>query len=219
MNSKRFLRLALLGFVWWTATGLGACSLFKPEDPETGGGGTLIVGNYTDPDSTLNALVYGIRSNGENGGIEAYRQALADSDATGQPDGRMYRVTFDPLTISVYQSTGGGDIPDWTRSNELSFFQSYFQNRNPGTTRDLVWIEDPTPGNPIRNPNDALLYKRYLLIERLSNGTLDTTGSGFASLYFVKPQTRWVLIRWEDREDPQRPQGAESFGLLRLNNQ
>jgi hypothetical protein len=71
----------------------------------------------------------------------------------------------------------------------------------------------------VRNSEDALLHRKYLLLDKLSDGTIDTSSSGFADLYFILFQTDWVLVRWDDREDPNRPTGAQSMGLLRLNHQ
>lgn len=216
-RSRRGAPAALLAVAWLTSCGaLGPCSLFKPERPEPSGR-PPVIGSYVHPESTLNALAYGVRSRGQDGGDGVYRAALADSQANGQPDGHMFRCFFDAVTQARYRSQTGTDAPEWTGSRESQFFNNYFVGENVGLTYDLIWLKDDSPGNPVPGPDTYRLYKQYTVTVRQNSGKIDTVASGFADLYFIKPQTRWVLLNWQDREDPARP--AKSFGQLRLDHQ
>jgi hypothetical protein len=207
----------LLALAWLSTCGaLGPCDLFKPEEPEPSKN-PPVIGNYTDPESTLNALVYGVRSRGKDGGDGVYRAALADSQANGDPDGSLFRSYFDIVTANRYFNQTGNNPPNWTRYQESSFFNNYFVGENQGLTYDLRWVTDPSPGNPVPGPDTYRLYKQYTVTVRQNSGKIDTVASGFADLFFRKPSTRWVLVNWLDREDPAFP--AKSFGQLRLDHQ
>lgn len=212
--------LPLLALAWLAAAGLGPCELFKPATPEAPSG-DAIIGNYTEPDSTLAAIVYGIRSKGQNGGDGVYRAAFADSSgAGGSPDGRGFNAFFDPVTVTRHTSTGGtlpATWPVWGRINEEGFFARVV--RLYPEPYDMTFEKDPGPGNDDYASNPAVLYRRYQLFRRLSNGVVVPFSSGYVEVRLFDTGTRHVIVSWIDREDPSPPAGAICYGRLRLENQ
>ena len=211
---------SLLLLAWLAASGLGPCELFKPETPESPSG-DAILGNYTQPDSTLAAIVYGIRAKGQSGGDGVYLAAFADSSGPGgSPDGRGYNAFFDPVTVTRHTSQGGtlpSTWPVWGRLQEEQFFARVV--RLYTEPYDMTWEEDQSQGNDEIGPGTAFIHRRYRLYRRLSNGVAAPFASGYADIRLINPGTRWVIVSWQDREDPNPPAGAICYGRLRLENQ
>ncbi len=97
----------------WAGAG---CDLFKPAVPEPPSG-SVLVGNYTEPDSTLASMARAMRAKGSTPGApDTYRGALADPLV----DGRSFEALFDPLTVVRYESGGQRAPLPWNFASEVS---------------------------------------------------------------------------------------------------
>jgi hypothetical protein len=218
---KHAARLAILALAWLASTGeVGVCKLFRPATPEQGGVGTIILANYSDPDSTLATLARGIA--GKANGQSAYSGGIADTTR----DGRSFTATFDPAVLSRYTSLATAiKVPErWNETFELTFFFNFIQyKKNADYT--LKWGPDQfNPIDPPRGLDTALLHRSYKVTARLSDGSDLIIMVGYADLYFaLTAASRWVIVGWQDRVDaaygganPSNPDQV-SAGWRRLN--
>lgn len=202
-------RIAALALA--TALAGTGCELFKPAEPELSVG-RVIIGNYSDPDSTLNTLAYGVRAKATNGGQDAYLKGLADPNLDG---GRTFVAEFDPATIA---RNSGQTIPNpWGRTEESTFYSRLASDA--GLSRqDLQWKPGDRDDPPIAG-DSATVFRQYVVSRRSSSTNAVTTiGIGQAELRFVHVPRGWVIVRWIDREEPSPPANAVSYGQLRLNS-
>ena len=189
--------LGLLAVAWLVTTGaVGACDLFRPAVPERGGGGVIVLTNYTDPDSTLATLARGLASKGD--GRDAYMGGIADPVR----DARSFEATFDPAVLARYNSRPGAlPVPSpWSTKEEGTFFSSFAQYKT--TPYAMVW--GPDNNNPIddKTGDPRLIHRSYQVTTQLSGAT-QIIAVGFADLTFTPtPSGRWVILRWQDRVDP-----------------
>jgi hypothetical protein len=216
---RRLPLLVLLALAWLAATGeVGVCKLFRPASPETGGTSSLVLTNYTQPDSTLATMARGIKA--KVNGTDAYLGGIADTSR----DGRAFRAGFDPAIVARYTSQAGSlPIPDpWSTDLERTFFFNFVQYRS--TPYTMTWA--PDPANPLDDlgPDAAVIHRAYLVTTHQDDGTDPTIAVGFADLFFVRTAAgRWVIVGWGDRVDPAaggaNPSDPEKvcFGWRRLN--
>jgi hypothetical protein len=196
----------------WLATSGAVCSFFRPATPEPPSG-SAIVPDYSSVEATLETMTKGIDDKAQHNGLSAYIGALADTNT----DPRAFHAFFDPLTLSRYVGT----VPaDWSRALEEQKFYPNFVRKYSGDY-DMQFTTDPSAGNDDITDNTALLHRRYQVVVTLADGTPDTVANGFANLYLVKSSAnRWVVVRWDDREDSSPPgPDALSFGQRRLESQ
>ena len=192
---RRVRGFALLALAWLAASGhVGMCDLFRPATPERGGGGTVILTNYSDADSTLATMARGMSAKGD--GRDAYMGGIADT----LRDGRSFTATFDPAVLARYNSQPGAvqGYDPWTADLERTVFVNFVQYRV--TAYVMTW--GPDTFNPVddRQPDSAVLHRHYQITS--DNGTL-IIAVGYADLTFAHtPSGRWVLTRWNDRVDP-----------------
>ena len=176
----------------------GGCDYFRPAVPETSTLGSGIIPNYRQPDSTLTTLARGIQDKGRTNGLAAYIGGFADSTN----DGREFHAFFDPATVNRMQQRGISPPDDWNRGHEEQDFYPRFVTLStvPAEAEYLVtWIKDPTPGEDDYGSETATLYREYRVYGILG-GETQHIARGFASLYFVKVSSKWLLVRWDDRE-------------------
>jgi hypothetical protein len=193
---------------------LPGCNLFKPAEPETGGGGSAIIANYSTPDSCLFYMRLGIEAKGSNG-QEAYLGALADTtqDAVG------FHAFFDPAVWSAYT---GPKPQDWDLDHERQFYGAFVQVRPDPYV--MQWLVDEYhPHDEIVDDDHHILHRQYLvhaLVEETGESLLIAVG--YADLYFTRVSaSRWALTRWDDRVDPEvgaQPEDPlqQTFGMRRL---
>ena len=200
MRRGRAARLAILALAWLATTGaVGVCKLFRPATPESGGTGTLIPANYSDPESTLVTLARGVA--GKANGLAAYSGGIADTTR----DGRSFSATFDPAVLARYNSLPGAlEVPKrWDEVYERTFFFNFIQyKKNADYT--LAWAPDQfNPIDPPRGADSALLHRAYRVTAHLSDGSDLIIAVGYADLSFVlTAASRWVIVGWQDRVDP-----------------
>jgi hypothetical protein len=202
----RTLRSALV--VATVAAVCAGCGLFKPAIPEKAKG-TVIVGDYSDPDSTLATMAYAIEAKGNQGGQDAYAAALADTTL----DHHAFQALFDPITAQRWLSTNT-DLPIIGRDEERHFYGT-FSTTNAGNEFVMRWSEGQASDD---RSNDSLniLYRKYEIFLKHNAAITDTIGTGFAELHMIRSGTRWVMWRWIDREVVPPVSDALSFGQLRL---
>lgn len=208
MSRARWL-VPLAAWAWLAA----GCDLFKPAAPEPPAGDVLI-GDYSDPEATLETIADAIAAKGQLDGLNVYLQGFLDP-AT---DGRSFSAEFDPATVSEYQGQGG-TVPAWGRSEESNFYVRVSSLDND--RRLLTWSESQLLGNPSEPPTDSVvvLNRRYELFRVTPQNSLVHIAYGHAILRIVRIGPRWAIQRWTDREDPAPPGDVPSYGMLRLQNQ
>jgi hypothetical protein len=186
------------------------CGLFKPAIPEQAKG-TVIIGDYSYPDSTIATMARGIEAKGNNGGQDAYIGALADTTL----DHHSFQALFDPLTVQRYVS-GNGKMIVWQTLEENHFY-ALLSASNGGNAFDMRWSD----GQASDEVSDTLvvLYRKYEIFLIQHNSVTSTLGYGYAELRLVRSGTQWKLWRWIDREAPSAPTDAQSYGQLRLKYQ
>jgi hypothetical protein len=205
MTPRRLVPILLVAA--WIALSGAACDLFTPAKPEAPQG-EVIIGNYSDPESTLATIATAIRSKGNSGGADAYRRALADTAL----DRHNFYAYFDPATV-----IGFTNVPNPFRSVEEQVFYGKFMAYYGNLAYDMKWSE----GQATFDPTDSLIVldRKYQIYLRQSTGVVNVIGQGYAQLHFWRSGNNWVLMRWFDREDPSVAQGVKSYGRLRLENQ
>jgi len=195
-GAPRRLPAALLAWLITTIVGFAGCGYFRPTAPETSKLGSGIIPNYRQPDSTLATLARGIENKGR--GLSAYIGGFADSTN----DGREFHAFFDPATVNRMQQRGISPPDDWNRAHEEQDFYPRFVTLStvPAEAEYLMtWAKDPTPGEDDYGSDTATLYREYRVYGIL-NGETQNIARGFASLYFINVSSKWLLVRWDDRE-------------------
>jgi len=200
MNLKRAASLGVLALAWLATTGtVGMCPLFEPATPQSGGTGTLVVTNYTDPDSTLTTMARGLAA--KTNGTDAYMGGIADTVR----DLHIFRTVFDTAVLARYNSIPGAQqIPDPWGDQERTFFFNFIQYKT-NATYSMAWAPDPFNPDPPLDPSapTALIHRSYVVNARFSDGTTSIIAVGYAELLFVHTVTnRWVIAVWSDHVDP-----------------
>jgi hypothetical protein len=190
------------------------CGYFKPTQPEAPKPGSAIIPNYRQPDSTLETIARAIAAKAS--GQSAYGGAFADSAL----DGREFHAFFDLQTLNRLAQSGITPPEDWTHSDELSFFARFvtLSSVPEGSDYLFVWAKDPIPGGDDYQSETATLYREYHAYAILQDNETLTFARGFAALYFVRANSKWVIVRWQDREanDANLAAGEECMGQRRL---
>jgi hypothetical protein len=192
------------------------CGYFKPAQPEAPLPGSSIIPNYRQPDSTLETIARAIADKGRSNGQSAYSGAFADTAL----DGREFHAFFDPATLNRLAGLGITPPADWTHTDETSFYARFvtLSSVPQGSDYLFVWAKDPAPGGDDYQSDTATLYREYHAYAILQNNETLTFARGFAALYLVRESSKWVIVRWEDREasDANLSAGEESMGQRRL---
>jgi hypothetical protein len=196
-HRSRPLRAGLL--IGLLAMPLAGCGLFRPASPEIGPGGSVLLPNYSAPESCLLYMQVGIEHK-DNVGQNAYVGALADASQ----DGIGFSAYFDQ---AVWVNYTGIKPADWDLRHERRWLPDEF---NP---------HDDIGGDTV------VVHRRYE-VRALRAATRDSLliAVGYADLYFARiSASRWALTRWMDRVDP--AVGAQpddplqqTFGSRRLNS-
>ncbi|MGH7743143.1 MAG: hypothetical protein ACRENS_14110, partial [Candidatus Eiseniibacteriota bacterium] len=156
MNARNLAPLGLLLLVWLASIGaLGMCDLFKPATPESGGTGTLVLTNYSDPDSTLSTMARGIAA--KTNGTDAYMGGIADTVR----DLHVFRTAFDQAVLQRYNSIPGAQVvPDPWGSQERTFFFNFIQYK-ANAAYTMTWAPDNFNPDAPTDPNapSALLHR------------------------------------------------------------
>ena len=194
---------------------VAGCDLFKVARPEPGTGGSVLVANYSEPESCLYYMRVGIERK-DDVGQTAYLGALADSTK----DGVGFHAFFDEKVWSAYT---GFKPTDWNLDYETQFVPLFLQKY--ADPYELEWLPDSIhPYDEKPDLTHQILHRRYEVraVRQAPSPTL-LIAVGYADLYFTQISAdRWALARWEDRLDP--AVGVEpsdpvqrSFGYRRLN--
>lgn len=210
MTPRGARRLLVGAALWWCCVGAG-CDLFKPAVPEPPSGQAL-VGDYSEPDSTLDSMARAIRAKGSTPGApDTYRAALANPLL----DGRGFDAQFDPITVATYESGGQRAPLPWNYASEVSFYDN-FASQNGQLAYDMQWSLYPQGGAQDSTADSVKVYRTYQVFMKLANGKIDTLGYGHATLRLVRSNSKWVLVQWIDLEDAAAPRSALSYGGLRF---
>lgn len=200
MNRRRLATLGVLLLAWLASIGaVGMCDLFRPATPEAGGSGTVILTNYTDPDSTLSTMARGIAA--KSNGTDAYMGGIADTVR----DLHLFRTFFDQSVLSRYFSIPGAlPYPDPWGQQERTFFFNFIQYK-ANAQYEMTWAPDNFNPDPPTDPNAplALIHRAYKVTAKQSDGSQLIIAVGYAELLFVHTTTgRWVIAVWSDHVDP-----------------
>jgi hypothetical protein len=135
-------------------------------------------------------------------GRNAYYDALADSTSASTP--AFYAFHY-PAVVDAWRLTAQRDPPNpWDLRLEKLFYD-YLISVLPEFTYVFAWGPDNTAQlDQIDDSAGTALVHRYYELQALSSdGQIQKTiAIGFADLYMQKVNSRWVLIRWEDRVNP-----------------
>ncbi len=208
---------------WWPALfslalvlgALSGCGYFRPASPEAPRPGTSVVPNYSQPDSTLGTVARAIADKGRSNGQSAYSGAFGDTTV----DGREFHAFFDPQTVNHMAQLGITPPPDWDHAHEDNFYSRFvtLSSVPAGATYLFQWSKDVTTEDDYQS-DTATLYREYRAIAILQGGETQIFARGFAALVFVRASSKWVIVRWQDREatDANRDAGELSMGERRL---
>jgi hypothetical protein len=194
----------------------GGCDFFRPAEPEPPAEGSIIVPDYSHPDSTLAYLAIAIADKGRTNGATVYAGAFAESTSTSTP---AYHQFFWPLDAAEWEGLGRA-VPDWTRPLELAFYNQLINLR--GDLYRLEWFEDPP--NPDAPGSDRwVVHRRYRLTTTTVDGDFTTTVAvGYADLTLaLGADGHWRIMIWQDRRDPEadpEDPDAVTLGRRRLNS-
>ena len=191
------------------------CDYFKPATPETPQAGTSVVPNYNQPDSTLDTVARAIADKGRSNGQSAYAGAFADTTV----DAREFHAFFDTQTLARMAALGITPPLDWDHAHEANFYPRLvtLSSVPAGATYLFQWSKDETAEDDYQ-ADTATLYREYRAIAILQGGQTQIFARGFAALTLVHASSKWVIVRWQDREaaDANRDAGEESLGQRRL---
>jgi hypothetical protein len=196
VNRRNLARGGIVLAAWLVATGSGPCAFFNPTAPESPNR-PPVRADYSTPENTLASLARGMADKNQSNGQDVYMGALADSSAVDVLDGRAFHALFDTRDLL--------DHPwpyDWTREFEPQLLRDlYLKYASPF---EMTWEPYEPGGNEEQNPNDALLHRKYTLVQLITNGNTvrrDPIAIGAADLYFVRSQrnpANWVIAIWQD---------------------
>jgi len=212
---NRLAALGILALTWCASTGaIGACNLFRPAVPESGGTGVFVIVNYTDPDSTLETMARGLEAKAQGNGLDAYLGALS----TPADGGAAFAASFDAAVLGV---RGIPVAPAWGVEEERRFYSGFINVRS--RPYDMQWSQDPTQNDFIEERH-VILHRRYEVYALPEEGDAERIAVGYADLDLVNNGTRWFLTHWTDRVDPtvgpspQQNEEDQSFSARRLDN-
>ena len=207
-RARVLIAAAIGGTMVWLCAG---CGLFKPAVPEQAVG-TVIVGDYSTPDSTLATLARAIDAKGNQGGQDAYMAGLADTTI----DGHAFQALFDQATVLRYLSTNA-TFPVWLKDPHERNFYGKFASTNGGNGFAMRWGEGQA-SDDLSNDSLQILYRRYDIFLTHGPTVIDTLVTGYAEFRMIRSGSRWVMWRWIDTEAGA-VGNAISYGELRLRNQ
>lgn len=216
MSARGLTRLGILVAAWIAATGAaGTCAFFKPTAPESPDR-PPIIGDYSTPTSTLQSLARGLMDKNLSNGQAVYMDALAESSAISTGDGRAFRAFFDARDLSDLPWNGV-----WTKELEPQLYQHLLVRFT--FPYEMTWEPYPPAGNETEGVDDALLHRKYTLVQLVKSGnTVNRTpiAIGAADLYFVRSarnRDNWVIATWQDARTA--VGDTVTLGKLRLETQ
>jgi hypothetical protein len=202
------LTLLLAAAAW-----VGGCDYFRPAEPEPPPPGTVVLPDYSHPDSTLATIARAIADKGQTNGSSVYAGAFAESTSSSTP---AYHQFFWPEDAADWQGLGR-TVPDWTLPLELIFYNQVINLRSD--LYHLEWAPDPPNPDDFR-PDQAFIHRRYVLTTATGDGTVSSTlAVGYADLTMaLGPDGAWRIVIWQDRRDPAvADPEAVTLGRRRLN--
>ncbi len=210
--------VAVLAFGWLTSTGaVGGCRMFRPAAPEPPTG-SAIQTDYRTPDLTLETMALGLADKGRTNGLAAYIGGLADTAS----DGRGFHAFFDAAVAQSFKDLGRQVPTDWNLSLEQRYYTNFASSRPEPF--QMQWIVDETLPDVVE-ADAATLHRQYRVFVELPDGNTALIAIGFCDLDFIRsPQSRWVIVRWQDKVDPAvgaNPSDTDlrTLGWRRLENQ
>jgi hypothetical protein len=200
VKPRNRIRFGLAALVAWSAVA-GGCGLFDTAKPELpGSGNPLPPPDFTLPDSTLATLEHAIEGQSPSNFGLCFADTLIDE--------RGFHATFDPSDIQEYLLTHTSAPNDWTRSQELSFFNQFLGTLS--STPVVQFLPDPRPDRQL-GTTGVIWNRRY----RIYVGpTAVAAGSAGLHIERVNLAGDWKITFWEDRRDTT---NVPTWGTRRLN--
>jgi hypothetical protein len=197
MRTRFVILLALLGLTWCTSTGmLGGCSMFEPARAEPPVNSNSIREDFSSPDATLETISRAFAA--KTSGATTYLDCLANTEALS------YTAVFDAAVLQAYP---GSPPSEWTASYELAFYNHFIEKRISG--RDSVSFDSiaaqPDPDPDPNHPDLLVINRHYEAWDIVTEGEAIThtrQAIGNATLTFVRISSRWLILTWTDKVDP-----------------
>jgi hypothetical protein len=203
------MRATFLALVLATLAG---CELFKPATPEPPPPDPVET-NYTSPASVLETVRDAIEAKNRVNAAKAYEDAFGDPiPTTSGGDGRGYWAFVEENVLATFNPR---PVSPRNFEQELQFYSRLVTVREEAY--QMTWVQDPIhvdqPGD-----DDRILHRVYTIRAVPPSGASIDVARGIADLYLHRVSTRWVIVRWDDRRDPDFP-NSTTLGILRLRSQ
>lgn len=199
---------------------LAGCDTFRPqaaEPPIAPPCDADVAEDYSDPEGVLETIAEAIAAKDCGNGFQAYVAAFADSARDGVP---FYALFADELVTLRIQA--GLSVPVWNLPLERDFYRDFVRLYDEGYV--MFW-SDTGEGDDFPTPGEAILRRRYEVWAEEDGELLASIAVGYADISLrAVTETRWAIIRWADRIDPEvgvdpADPGQRSFGEWRLETQ
>jgi hypothetical protein len=194
----RARRVGLACALALVALPLHSCGMFTPTKPVISTTPTVNA-RYSSVTLTLQTVADAVADKGVTNGLDAYLAAFADTSI----DGRAFAAFFDTTTINRLVNAGKTPVLDWNRDRERTFYVQlsiYFPLKYL-----MEWDPDPdSPDDEISSDGLETIAHRHYTIAALTTGQdPHVFARGYADLTLRVFATRWKIVKWQDREDPQ----------------
>lgn len=188
---------------------LAGCDVFKPATPEPPPPDPVPT-DYSSPEDALTTIRFAVEAKGRVNAATAYEDAFGDSAATTSGgDGRGFWAFVEEAVLARFPRPGPTNFGE-----ERQFYSKLILvSAEP---YGMIWSPDQihpdTPGD-----DDQVLHRIYRIETAPASGDPIVVARGIADLYFHKVlnTNRWVIVRWDDRVDPDHS-SDNTLGILRL---
>lgn len=198
---------------------LGCENPFKPATPETPiNGGDVVDEDFTTPEGLLSTVEAAIEARGQ-AGADTYLRAFAESTAVSTP---AFRALYDAAVKQLWESGTHQTAPEpWGITLERNLHSKLSSIR---PTADYTFTFEQDPDSPLteKPTPDVQIWHQLYTLTAVENGTSEIIATGVAHLTLVNQQSRWFILRWDDRVNPKfgavPPQRQYTFSRLRLDS-
>src|SRR5262245_25542694 len=173
---------------------------FTPAIPEPPSG-SQIDEKFGTIDDLFDTMALGLSTKSQNG-ADAYIHAFAESTTTSQ---RAFRAFHDQdvKTVWLSGSKGQAATEPWLLDNERKLHSSLSGIRqNSEYLFKFDRDDDHFPKDEEISQDLWAVHRKYLLQAVANSGDAETIAVGSADMLLVKDGTRFFILEWRDRVDP-----------------